>query len=160
MVHKFIATCGTSLPGKAHKAVPLDEEGAGGHEEEHEIERKCPKVLNIASEAQPAIDRHNRYRQYILAMEKRLLTNRFNMRFATTMWGMVFTNAFFAFKYFHNNQADFRGEMNKLAIALMRNPEFTPDPNAGDEDEQQEQEVPDYFDRTSLPPCFPLVTSL
>ena len=43
-----------------------------------DAEAKCPRVLNELNDytiGQPCIDRHNRYRQFILAMEKRLVTN-------------------------------------------------------------------------------------
>ena len=120
-VHKFIATCGTSLSGHAHKATVLDDDDPAEVVVAHELERKCPRVLNDCTAAQPAIDRFNRYRQNLLAMEKRLLTNTFSMRFGTTMWGTVFCNAFFALRYFHSDLADFRSEMTKLSLGLMRN---------------------------------------
>ncbi len=111
-VHKFVATAGTSLPGQPHRATFADDENKSEtaanyvamqrlepetrkriHHHHHltrfdflhgkEIERKCPKVLNFATTAQPACDRHNRYRQFILALEKRLLTNSFSTRFAS-----------------------------------------------------------------------------
>lgn len=63
--------------------------------------------------------------QFILAMEKRILTDRFAMRFATTVHGILFTDAFFAYRYFNNPIADFREELSKLAYALMHNPEVT-----------------------------------
>lgn len=98
-VHKFISTCGTSLAGSSLKVTHLDDEEAAaesGAAAVHEIARKCPKVLNDATAAQPAVDRHNRYRQYILGMEKRINTNSFSTRFGTTMHGILATDAFFA----------------------------------------------------------------
>lgn len=56
-------------------------------------------------------------------MEKRILTDRFAMRFATTMHGILFTDAFFALRYFNNATTDFKEEMGKLAYQLMHNPE-------------------------------------
>lgn len=55
-------------------------------------------------------------------MEKRLLAQRFSLRFATTLHGMVMVNAFFALRFFHNALADFKAEMNTLSYALMHNP--------------------------------------
>ena len=120
-VHKFVSTCGTTLPGKAHLGAVLDDEDQSEVIQAHEIERKCPQALNTATQAQPAIDRFNRYRQAILKMEKRLLTNNFNMRFASTMWGTVFCNSYFALTYFATPLADFRLSMTRLSLALMAN---------------------------------------
>jgi hypothetical protein len=117
-VHKFISTCGTTLPGNAHVGTFEDEEEEGVP---HVLERKCPKVLNDCTLAQPVIDRHNRYRQFILALEKRILTNSFSLRFGTTMHGMVFVNAFFGLRCFSMPVADFKPEMSKLAYRLMHN---------------------------------------
>lgn len=117
-VHKFISTCGTTLPGNAHVGTFDDEEEEGVP---HVLERKCPKVLNDCTLAQPVIDRHNRYRQFILALEKRILTNSFSLRFGTTMHGIVFTNAFFGLRCFSLPVADFKPEMTKLAYRLMHN---------------------------------------
>ena len=91
VVHKFIFTAGTTLPGNAHTATFEDEEDRYRVAVNQVIERKCPKVFNDYSLAQPKIDRHNRYRQFILAMEKRVLSNRFCVRLATTLWAMVIT---------------------------------------------------------------------
>ena len=54
-------------------------------------------------------------------MEKRILTNSFNLRFATTMHGLVVVNAFFALQTFVSDVADFKPEMSKLAYRLMHN---------------------------------------
>ncbi|KAL1525467.1 hypothetical protein AB1Y20_020324 [Prymnesium parvum] len=128
VVHKFIATCGTTLPGVSLKATFEDEEeqgNGGAASRDFELARKCPRVLNDATAAQPVIDRHNRYRQFILAMEKRLLTDRFALRFATTMHGILFTDAFFAYRYFKDSMADFKNERNKLAMSLINNPDIS-----------------------------------
>lgn len=67
-VHKFIATCGTTLPGGAAKAYFADdEERANANLADYEITRKAPRVLNDYTLAQPCLDRHNRYRQVIAA---------------------------------------------------------------------------------------------
>ena len=60
-MHKFIATCGTTVPGKSLKATFDDDEDRAIHANklEYELERKCPRVLNGSTAAQPVIDRHN-----------------------------------------------------------------------------------------------------
>lgn len=58
-------------------------------------------------------------------MEKRILTDSFNLRFGVTMHGILFTNSFFAFRHFNNELADFRAEMAKLAHSLMYNNDIT-----------------------------------
>ena len=37
---------------------------------------------------------HNRYRQHELAMEKRILTDRFSLRHGVSLHGILFTDAF------------------------------------------------------------------
>lgn len=65
-VHKFIATCGTTLKGSSTKAYfEDDEERANCNICEFETARKAPRVLNDYTLAQPCIDRHNRYRQVL-----------------------------------------------------------------------------------------------
>ena len=119
-VHTFIATCGTTLRGNSTKAYFADdEERASG--QEFELFRQAPRVLNDFTVAQPCLDRHNRYRQFILAMEKRILTNSFSTRFGTAMHGIVFTDCFFAYRYFVDSGADFKAIMGKLAHKLMHN---------------------------------------
>ena len=111
-------------PEEADALENTEEAEVEDEEEEgvpHVLERKCPKVLNDCTLAQPVIDRHNRYRQFILALEKRILTNSFSLRFGTTMHGMVFVNAFFGLRCFSMPVADFKPEMSKLAYRLMHN---------------------------------------
>ena len=75
-VHKFVSTCGTTLRGGAHVVYFEDEEERAHATDEtvFEITRKCPKILNDWTLAQPCINRNNHYRQFLLAMEKRILT--------------------------------------------------------------------------------------
>ena len=120
-MHEFISTCGLTLPGKPHTSKLEDDEDAHG-QIVYEHERKCPRILNDASMAQPAIDCHNRYRQAILAMEKRILTNRFCVRGGTSLYGMLFTNCFFAVQTWGDPQAVFKNEMRKLSLYMMHNP--------------------------------------
>lgn len=63
-IHKFIATCGTTLKGSSTKAYFLDDEQrANNNLCDFEVTRKSPAVLNDYTLAQPCLDRHNRYRQ-------------------------------------------------------------------------------------------------
>ena len=89
-IHAFVASCGTTLPGRAHAAYFEDEEEKIQCETvDYEISRQCPAVLNDFAVAQPLIDRHNRYRQHILAMKKRLVTTNYPFRFFTTFLGIA-----------------------------------------------------------------------
>ena len=122
-VHAFVSSCGTTLPGNAVMAYfEDDEERVQAETVDFELSRKCPRILNDFTLAQPAIDSHNRYRQHLLAMEKRLVTTNWSFRFFTTLFGMVVVNAFFAHRYFNNELAEFKIEVDKLALALMTNP--------------------------------------
>ncbi|KAL1528519.1 hypothetical protein AB1Y20_009862 [Prymnesium parvum] len=113
--HTFISTCGTTLPGAR----------ANGNIDDYETARKAPCILNDYTLAQPCLDRHNRYRQFILALEKRLVTNSFNFRFGSSMHGVVFTDVFFAHRFFNDKDASFKQELGKLAYSLMHN-DFLP----------------------------------
>ena len=75
------------------------------------------------SAAQPAIDLHNRSCQHELAMEKRILTDRFSLRHGVSLHRILFTDAFKAYKYFKNPAADFSECMSRLAYKLMHNPQ-------------------------------------
>ena len=120
--HIFITTCGTTLPGKPR--IRKLENGDGGLEEgdsELILERKCPKVLNDFTLAQPTIDRFNRYRQHILAMEERILTRRFDFRHSQFYWAESFVNAYFAHKLLNDKNAKFFDCMKTLAYGMMHN---------------------------------------
>ena len=117
--------------GYPHTVTFEDEEERAHATDEtvYEITRKCPKILNDWTLAQPCIDRNNRYRQFILGMEKRMITNNFSLRLATTLMGILFTNVFFCHRFFNSELADFKVELGKLAYRLMYNP-HAPSPTA------------------------------
>ena len=121
-VHAFVASCSTTLLGDSVKAYfEDDEERAMGEISEYEVCRKAAKVHNDFTLAQPTIDRHNRYRQQILAMEKRFVTNNFSFRFFTSMLGTLIVNVFMAHRYFNDPKAEFKVELDKLGLALVNN---------------------------------------
>ena len=130
-VHNFVSTCGTTIKGGAHLAYFEDEEDRAYVSDEiaFELTRKAPKVINDRTLAQPCIDRHNRYRQFLLAIEKRMVTNSFDFRMGCTLFGILVTNCFFLHRYLNSELADFKEEMSKLSYRVMRNP-HAPDPNA------------------------------
>eukprot|EP00966_Prymnesium_polylepis_P200192 4639370-Prymnesium_polylepis.1 len=103
-----------------------EEERVQSEVTEYEVARKCPRVLNTFTMAQPTIDRHNRYRQHLLAMEKRFPTNNYSFRFFTTLLGMVVTNASFAYRYFKDERAEFTAQLDRLASKLIHNPKVEP----------------------------------
>ena len=57
-----------------------------------------------------------------MALEKRILTDKFCVRINTTMHGMLLVQCFFAMQTWGNPQAEFRGEMSRLAKYLLCNP--------------------------------------
>ena len=93
-VHTFIASCGLTIPGvpQAYR----EDIGVYGTMEP----RKCPKVLNLWSQQQPKIDKNNRFRQDILAIEQRFVTKSFPFRVLTSVLGITFANAYEWFNYF------------------------------------------------------------
>ena len=120
--HVFVTTCGTTLPGKPR--VRKLENGEGeleAGEVELILERKCPKILNDFTLAQPTIDRFNRYRQHILNMEERILTRRFDFRHAQFYYAETMVNAFLAHRFFNDKSAAFHDCMRVLAHGMMHN---------------------------------------
>ena len=61
-VHKFVATCSTTLRGEAHCATFEDDEERANAAAPYELTRKAPRTVNDFSLGQPCIDRHNRCR--------------------------------------------------------------------------------------------------
>ena len=95
-VHTYISSHGLSVLGKpqAHK----EDVAALGVRAQP---RPCPKVLNDWTAQQPQIDKRNRERQRMLAMEKRFLTFSFPFRLFTTVLGMTFTTASCFYDFFY-----------------------------------------------------------
>ena len=121
-VHGFVASCGTTLQGSAVKVYfEDDEDRCMGEIDEYEISRKAPCVLNDFTVAQPTIDRNNRYRQAILAMEKRFVTNNFAFRFFTSMLGTLIVDVFMWHRFSNDPLAEFKVELDKLALGLVNN---------------------------------------
>ena len=94
--HTYIATHGTTKRGRdqAHKD-DCDESGHAGPP------RKCPKILNDWTQAQPMCDRNNMYRQFELAIEERFPTHSFPFRLQTTVIvGMSIASAYTMYQHF------------------------------------------------------------
>lgn len=69
--------------------------------------RKCPRILNDWTQAQPHIDKNNRFRQFELAIEERFRTKSFPYRlFTTVIAGMSITNAYVAYNYHIGQEYD------------------------------------------------------
>ena len=86
--------------------------------------RKCPKILNDWTMAQPHVDKSNRWRQRILAVEERFPTNSFPFRATTTvMLGMSIASAFTLYQYHVNADmhAAFRDFVEEVAYDGMLN---------------------------------------
>ena len=117
-VHTYLASCGRTLEGK-HQEYKDDfnPDGTPGGP------RKCPMVANDFSAVQPHCDKSNRWRQRILAIEERVLTKSFPIRFASTGLGIMFVNVWSGFDYFvlrHSGQMHFRGCMKALCAEGFR----------------------------------------
>lgn len=103
-IHTYIATHGSTRRGRdqAH-ADDADEDGHCGHP------RKCPRILNDWTKAQPHIDKNNRWRQFELAIEERFRTRCFPFRlFTTVIAGMSIASAWALYQH-HVNGAEFDG---------------------------------------------------
>ena len=97
-MHTYLATCGRTLAGKhqEHKEDVNEDGSAGGP-------RQAPMVVNDFSAGQPHCDKSNRWRQRVLAIEERMLTKSFPLRFATTGLGIMLVNTWSAWDYFIQN---------------------------------------------------------
>lgn len=89
VVHTYVSTHGSTRRGRdqCHR----DDADDAGHAAPP---RKCPKILNDWTQAQPHIDKSNRWRQQILGIEERFRTTQFPFRLATTVIvGMAIASA-------------------------------------------------------------------
>lgn len=116
-IHTYISTHGTTKRGRdqSHK----DDTGEDGHAAPA---RKCPKILNDWTKAQPHIDKANRWRQRILAIEERFPTNSFPFRLMTTVIsGMSIVSAHTMFAYHVAPEYAFRSFVESVAFDAMCN---------------------------------------
>ena len=91
-VQTMVSTCGVTTQG-----TPLKYDGGDG-EDAYVLSWKCPRLVNDWTLAQPSVDLFNRYRQHELAMEKALITTRFDVRLFTSMLSTVFINTWMAWR--------------------------------------------------------------
>lgn len=92
----YLSTHGTTRRGKdqRHKDDVMEDGEAGPP-------RKCPRILNDWTKAQPHIDKNNRWRQDILAIEERFTTQSFPTRLMDTMIiGTSIGSAWSMFQFF------------------------------------------------------------
>jgi len=80
-------------------------------------------IIQKFFEALPAVDINDHYRQGILAMETNWNTKKYHIRVFATLLGVIFTNAFLAFKTEKgpNFSMDYRTFLGKLAHSLIFN---------------------------------------
>lgn len=100
-IHTYLSTHGLTKRGRdqAHRE-DVDEDGCVAPY------RKCPKILNDWTQMQPWIDKSNRFRQQILAIEERFRTTQFPFRLATTVIvGMAIASAYVAHQYHNLNRS-------------------------------------------------------
>ena len=116
-IHTYISTHGTTKRGRdqSHK----DDTGDDGHAAPP---RKCPKILNDWTQAQPHIDKANRWRQRILAIEERFPTSSFPFRLMTTViGGMAVVSAHTMYSYHVGGEHNFRSFVETVALDAMLN---------------------------------------
>ena len=117
-VHTFVSSCGVTIAGKPQEH--REDLAAYGEVKP----RKCPQVLNWWSMQQPKIDKNNRFRQHILGIEERFVTQSFPFRLLTTVLGITFANAFEWYSYFCSKEkkySDFLAFMVELSFDAMHN---------------------------------------
>ena len=74
-----------------------------------------------ANALQPQIDKNNRWRQRILAMEERFVVHSYPQRLFTTVWGVIAVDAFNAWKAKTNIDMDYKEFIRDAALAGMHN---------------------------------------
>lgn len=117
-IHTFLSTCGESTLGRpqSHKDDDLDADTG------FLVLRKCPKILNDATTAQPKIDRHNKKRQFELALERRFRTHSFPFRLFSTILGMAVTDAYYLHNYINQTaKLEWADAMRQAAYAMAMN---------------------------------------
>lgn len=125
-IHTYLSTCGTTKRGKDQKHK--DDTGEDGSTAPP---RKCPKILNDFTQAQPHVDKHNRWRQHILAIEERFRTESFAFRlFTTLIVGCAAVSTYTGFTYHKSSNEQhepdvhdqkFRAMMEEIAVDGMTN---------------------------------------
>jgi hypothetical protein len=70
---------------------------------------------------QPKIDSHNRWRQNILALEERFVTQSWPGRYHMTLFGMIVVNTYLACKYQYKDPNEFKPLLADLSYDLMHN---------------------------------------
>lgn len=117
-VHTFISTCGETTLGKpqAHKDDDLDVDTM------YVVARKCPKILNDATTAQPKIDRANKKRQFELAFERRFRTQSFPFRLFSSILGITICDAFYLHNYLNQTaRLEWSDAVRRAFYAMINN---------------------------------------
>ncbi len=88
-----------------------------------EYDVKTNYIVSTYFDAFPAVDISDHYRQGILGIETNWVTKKFYIRLFSTILGVIFTNAYLAYKFENNNKdaLDFRAFLGKLAYSLINN---------------------------------------
>lgn len=100
-VLRFISTCGTTLLGQPRQKVMWRNDATKSHRHIRSIQR--PTTVEEYSKVASAVDLHNQYRQGTLELERCVRTNRWEIRTLTSLFSMAVTDAFFAQRYFGND---------------------------------------------------------
>ena len=90
-VMTIVSTCGTNLPGSDSTCAQQDRWGNNTS-----VTFPRPDVVELYQTAAPAVDLHNRIRQGTIALEKRWVTQRWDLRIVTTIFGIVLTDSYLA----------------------------------------------------------------
>ena len=111
----LVSTCGTSLP----KTFTPEQAAALGKDERIEgYADDAPSVLVEYSAFAGRIDQHNKYRQAILAIEKRWKSQTWWHRLYGTLVGIVVVNAYLVWKTLHDDDLTLLQFTNTLAKEL------------------------------------------
>jgi hypothetical protein len=103
----FVCTRGTTLPGNPsikYKYVHTQVQGRR-QVRKHEVQVAKPRVVEEYFDGFSAVDIHDHYRQGSLAMEESWCTKTWWHRLFSSLFGMIVTDAYFAYKSQHHYHA-------------------------------------------------------
>jgi hypothetical protein len=115
----FISSCGTTLPSEPLKRKRFRDSDTSSKPEPYWKYTPIVKVIEEYWSIAPMIDQHNRYRQGTLRLERVWKTHKWYHRVYATIFGMVFTDAYFAYVYEHPDDApDFLTFLHDVCLEL------------------------------------------
>lgn len=137
-IHTFVGSCGTTIDGTPCRKRRFDDDGNMYYKPV-----KRPKFVESYFDGAPAIDIHNHLRQSGLSLETIWNTQNWEHRMYASLFGIIETNAFLAYKYITAKEIDHQTFTENLALQLINEQNRAArNRNNNDNRDQQPQEQP------------------